>query len=69
MMLFPIKISAGVLPGNHHGRPDYTTLTRTARIYRMESYSKQWRLYLYGKTGRAYWINVDFPHWIGGWPV
>lgn len=62
-----IRFEVGTLDCNYHG-PNGTTLRRTWRIVRMDSYAKCWTLYIYRGDGRAHRLMVTFPRWIGPWP-
>lgn len=64
---YRIRIKCRTLKGNHHG-PDHTTLRRTWQIVRMGSYAKYWRLYVYRGDGRAHYLDLCFPNWLGSWP-
>ena len=66
-MKFWPKFEFRLLDGNHHG-PEFSTLRSTWQLVRMGSYAKSWTLYVYRADGRAHYLNVTFPRWIGSWP-
>lgn len=62
-----IRLEIGASDINYHG-PEYSTLRLTARGFRMDSFAKCWALYLYGRSGSYFKIQLCFPRWIGPWP-